>query len=80
MRRKLAENEKRSNIIGVKVKPETRQKLEWIAKREATRLSSYIDELLRNHIETYFKYNHIEWDKLPEDEKASLLREQQGGL
>lgn len=69
MRKKLAYGEKRSNIIGVKVKPETRLKLEWIARKEATKLSSYIDEQLREHIETYFKYNHIDWDSLSDEER-----------
>lgn len=69
MRRKMATEEKRSIIIGIKVKPETRKKIEWIANREATTLSTYLDEWLRDHIETYFKYNHINWDKLPIEEK-----------
>ena len=69
MRKKLPVEEKRSIIIGIKVKPETRKKLEWIAKREATSLSTYIDEQLCEHIEKYLKYNHIEWNKIPEEEK-----------
>lgn len=70
MRKKLSKSEKRSIIIGVKVKPETRSKIEWIANREATKLSTYLDDLVKEHIETYFKYNHIEWEKLTEEEKT----------
>lgn len=69
MRKKLADGQKRSNIIGVKVKPETRQKLEYIARREATKLSSYIDELLNEHIKDYFSHAHINWDELSQEEK-----------
>ena len=69
MRKKLDEGQKRSNIIGVKVKPDTRQKLEYIARREATRLSSYIDDLLTKHIKDYFSHAHIDWDNLSPEEK-----------
>ena len=72
MRKKLAEGEKRSKIIGVKVKPETHEQLEWIAKREAVKLSTYIDEQLRLHIETYFKYNHIDWSSLSDEERRGV--------
>lgn len=72
MRKKLPDGEKRSNIIGVKVKPETRQKLEWIADREKTKLSTYIDEQLRIHIETYLKYNHIDWDNMTDEERRII--------
>lgn len=70
MRKKLSSEEKRSNIIGIKVKPETRQQLEWIAEREATKLSTYINGLLKDHVETYFKHAHINWDDIPEEEKT----------
>jgi len=71
MRKKLPATEKRSKIIGVKVKPETREQIEWIAKREVTQLSTYIDSLLQEHIKKYFKYNHIEWKKLTEEERSA---------
>ena len=64
MRRKMTETEKRSIIIGIKVKPETRSKIEWIANREATKLSTYLDELLKEHSqqesESIVRANHIE--------------------
>lgn len=75
MRKKLAYEEKRSKIIGVKVKPETHAQLEWIAEREAVKLSTYIDEQLRIHIETYFKYNHIDWASLPEEERRGKIND-----
>ena len=78
MRKKLTPEEKRSNIIGIKVKIETRQQLEWIAKREATRLSTYIDEQLKEHIVTYFKFNHIDWNKLSDEEKGITNPESEG--
>lgn len=69
MRKKLASEEKRSNIIGIKVKPETKRKLNYIAKREGTQMSTWIDGELVNLIEKYFSIAHINWDDLSEDEK-----------
>ncbi|MBQ7769335.1 MAG: hypothetical protein IJ403_10725 [Oscillospiraceae bacterium] len=80
MRRKMTSEEKRSIIIGIKVKPETRYKIEWIANREATKLSTYLDNWLKDHIETYFKYNHIEWDKLTDEEREIQNTKKKGGL
>lgn len=69
MRKKLPHDEKRSNIIGIKVKPETKRKLAYIAKREGTQISTYIDTQLVKHVDQYLQIAHIDWDKLPEDEK-----------
>lgn len=69
MRKKISADEKRNKIIGIKVKEETRQKLKFIAKREATQLSTYIDRLLVKHIDEYFSHAHIDWNTLSEDEK-----------
>lgn len=69
MRRKLSHEEKRSNIIGIKVKPETKRKLTYIAKREGTQLSTYVDTELVKLIDQYFRIAHIDWENLPEEEK-----------
>ena len=69
MRKKLDTAEKRSNIIGIKVKQETRDQLEYIADREDTPLSSHINIVLQEYINTYFKHSHIDWNTLPEEEK-----------
>ena len=70
MRKKLPENEKRRNIIDVKVKDETRRQLEYIAGREGHKLSTCIDIILRKQIEEYFELHRIDWNKLPPEEKA----------
>lgn len=70
MRKKLPENEKRRNIIGVKVKDETRRQLEYIAGREGHKLSTCIDIILRKQIEEYFELHKIDWDKLPPEERG----------
>lgn len=71
MRRKLPESEKRRNIIGIKVKDETRQQLQYIADREGHKLSTCIDIILRKQIEEYFELHKIDWDKLPPEEKGA---------
>ena len=70
MRRKLPIDEKRSKIIGIKVKDETRQKLQYIADREGHTLSTCIDIILRKQIEEYFELQKIDWDTLPPEEKG----------
>ena len=70
MRKKLASDVKRNNQIGIKVKTETREKLEYIRKREAKTLSTLINDILEDYIKNYFKIAKIEWSKIPEDEKG----------
>lgn len=71
MRRKLPEHEKRKNIIGIKVKDETRKQLEYIAGKEGHKLSTCIDIILRKQIEEYFELHKIDWENLPEEEKEA---------
>ena len=70
MRKKLPIDEKRSSIIGVKVKPETRAQLEYIAAREAEKLSTHIDRILKAHIQQYFSTYRIKWDELTPEERG----------
>ncbi len=70
MRRKMEAGEKRNKIIGIKVQPDTHQKLEYIAKRECTTLSSYINELLTAHIISYFDISKTDWENMTEEEKG----------
>lgn len=71
MRKKLPDNEKRKNIIGIKVKDETREQLKYIAGREGHKLSTCIDIILRKQIEEYFELHKIDWDKLPKEEREA---------
>lgn len=70
MRKKLPAGQKRNKIIGVKVKQETREKLNYIAEREGHTLSTYIDIILRKHTEQYFEVHKIDWENLPLEEKG----------
>ena len=69
MRKKLPINEKRNSYIGIKVQQKTREQLDYIAKREDCPVSTLINTILKQHIETYFKIAKIDWETLPEDEK-----------
>ena len=70
MRKKLPSEEKRNRIIGIKVKEETRQKLQYIADIEGHKLSTCIDIILRKQIEEYFELHKIDWEKLTPEEKG----------
>ena len=70
MRKKLPLDEKRNKIIGIKVKEETRQQLQYIAERDGHTLSTCIDIILRKQIEEYFELHKIDWDALPPEEKG----------
>lgn len=70
MRKKINPDKKRSQIIGIKVQPETREKLKYIVKRDQTTLSSLINTIIIDYIENYFKITKIEWEKLTPEEKA----------
>lgn len=69
MRKRLSENEKRNNYIGIKVQSKTREQLEFISDRDKTPISTIINQIIKDYIESYFKIAKINWDSLPEDEK-----------
>lgn len=69
MRKKLPSTEKRNSYIGVKVQQKTRDQLNYIAKREANPISTLINTILKEYIETYFKITKIDWETLPDSEK-----------
>ena len=70
MRKKINPTENRNNIIGIKVKIETRNKLEYIADREGKTLSTYINDVLTKNIEDYLSIAKINWDELSPEEKG----------
>lgn len=72
MRYKLPINEKRNNQIGIKVKTETRLKLDYISKAEGEKLSTHIDNILKQYIEYYFNKNQINWEKLSPEERGEV--------
>ncbi len=69
MRKKMSATEKRSVMIGVKVQPEIKEKLKYLAKREDKQLSTFINEILLKEIEETFKHAKIDWDKLSAEER-----------
>ena len=70
MRYKLPKEEKRSSPIGIKVKPITREQLDYIASLEGDKLSTHIDKVLKNHIKEYFSKNNIIWEKVSPEERG----------
>ena len=68
MRKKLPEGQKRDQIIGIKVTEATKKQLQFIAKREATPMSTTIDNILQEYIERYFTIAKIDKTKIDEEE------------
>ena len=64
MRKKLDKETKRSKIIGIKVKPETHKKLKYLAEIDATPVSTYINEILENHITSATKIHKLNWEEI----------------
>lgn len=71
MRRKMTADEKRNSPIGIKVKTETRKQLDYISEAEGHTLSTYIDIVLRKHIEDYLSSHNINWDTISDEEKEN---------
>lgn len=64
MRKKLDQETKRSKIIGIKVKPETHRKLKYLAEIDAAPVSTYINEILENHISSATKIHKLNWEEI----------------
>ena len=63
MRPKVNETQKRGTIIGIKADKTTKAKIEYIAAYAGEPTSTYIFNLITEHIEQFTKMTHIEWDK-----------------
>lgn len=70
MRPRLNPNDKRTAQIGIKVKKETKDKLEFIASREAHPVSTQIDIILKDYIDRYLKDNRIDWSEYASGEEV----------
>ena len=57
---------KRTSTIGIKVRPITKEQIEFISEREARPMSTQINIILEKYIEEYFKKEGIIWDKQKE--------------
>lgn len=63
MRLKLDADSKRASLIGIKVKKETKEKIQFISDREARPMSTQINIILENFIENYFQKQNIKWEE-----------------
>lgn len=67
MRKRLNKDDKRSVIIGVKVKEETKEKIKYLSTIEDIKMSSYINEILEKHIEAKTKIWGINWEDISKE-------------
>lgn len=63
MRAKVSENEKRGTIIGIKVDKMTKAKIEYIAKADGKPTSTYLFNLITEHIDQYTRMTRTKWDE-----------------
>ena len=63
MRPKVDIEKKRDILIGVKVDKTTKAKIDYIAKREGDATSTYIFNLINDHIKQYTQYARIKWEE-----------------
>ena len=63
MRPKVSAEKKRKTILGIKTDNETKSKIDWIAEREGTPTSTYVYNLIKEHIDQYTKIAKIDWSK-----------------
>lgn len=64
MRKKVDTELKREHIIGIKVKKITKSKIQYLSEAEAKPMSTFINEVLEEYLETYAKYHKIDWEDL----------------
>lgn len=63
MRPKVDETKKRKVIIGIKTNEATKAKIDYIAAAAGETTSTYLFNLLTEHIETYTRMTKIKWDE-----------------
>ena len=63
MRPKVDEKVKRGTIIGIKVDKTTKAKIEYIAAADDTPVSTYLFNLITEHIDQYTKMTKTNWDE-----------------
>lgn len=52
---------KRTNMIGIKVTEETRDKIEYLAGKDARSISSYINLILQEYLAKTNEFNNENW-------------------
>lgn len=68
MRKAMQPIDKRTEIIGIKVKKSVKEKIKFISEREARTMSTQIKTILEQYIEEYFRSNNINWEEYIEEE------------
>lgn len=63
MRKKLDADDKRGSLIGIKVRKELKDKIQFISEREARPMSTQINIILEDFVLRYFEENHINWQE-----------------
>lgn len=61
MRPRVNEREKRGTIIGIKADKQTKAKIDYIAKAAGETTSTYIFNLITQHIDQYTKMTKTNW-------------------
>lgn len=62
MRKKLPSDKKRRILIGCKVDEKTKKQIDYIAEANGDTTSTYIFNLISDHIAQYTKMTRINWD------------------
>ena len=68
MRKPLSKTEKRGQIIGIKVKNETKEKIQYLSGMEDKPMSTFINDILEKYIDNYTKYHKINWNEIMKEE------------
>ena len=63
MRPKVNESQKRGTIIGIKVDKATKAKIDYIAKADGETTSTYLFNLITQHIDQYTKMTKTNWNE-----------------
>lgn len=53
---------KRIEMIGVKVTPETKKKIQYVSEREQRPMSSLINIIIEEYLKKYEIVNDIDWE------------------
>lgn len=72
---KKPKDEKRSQMIGVKLDIVTRRKLQYLAESEGESISTFVFNLIQQQIEQYTKIRKINWEEELNDNILGIFTE-----
>lgn len=70
MRPKVSEDKKRTSLIGIKIDKLTKAKIEYIAAASGDKTSTYLFNLITEHIDQYTRMTKTNWDKELMEDKS----------